>query len=67
MSRRYGLVVHPSRDVSGPRDALLRWADANETEVCALGERVESHDGLPLRTAADCDAVVAIGGDGTVL
>ena len=67
MSRRYGLVVHPSRDVSGPRDALLSWAGANDVEVVALGEHVPAHDGLPLRDADDCDAIVAIGGDGTVL
>ena len=67
MSRRYGLVVHPSRDVSGPRDVLLRWAAANDTEVVALGEHVPAHDDLPLGDAADCDVVVAIGGDGTVL
>ena len=67
MSRRYGLVVHPSRDVDGPRHALLEWAAANDTEVVALGERVPGHDDLPLRDAGDCSLVVAIGGDGTVL
>lgn len=67
MSRRYGLVVHPSRDVSTPRDALLGWASEHDVEVVALGDQVPGHDGLPLATPADCDVVVAIGGDGTVL
>ena len=64
---RYGLVVHPSRDVSTPRDALLGWAGEHGVEVVALGEPVEGHDGLPAASATDCDVVVAIGGDGTVL
>ncbi len=67
MSRRYGLVVHPSRDVSAARDTLLRWAAGHDVEVVALGAHVPGHDGLLLAGAATCDAVVAIGGDGTVL
>lgn len=52
--RRLGVIVHPTRDVSGPRDALVAWADEH---------------GITLDDAhgPDCDAVIAIGGDGTVL
>lgn len=67
MRRRYGLVVHPSRDVTTPRDALLGWAAGHDVEVVALGEAVPGHDHLPLGAAGDCDVVVAIGGDGTIL
>lgn len=67
MKRRYGLVVHPSRDVGAPRDALLAWAREHRVDVVALGGHAAGHAGLPPATADDCDAVVAIGGDGTIL
>lgn len=67
MSRTYGLVVHPSRDVGGPRDELLAWAREHDTEVVALGERVGGNSGLPVTSAEECDLIVAIGGDGTIL
>ncbi len=53
--------------MSGPRDVLLAWAARNDVEVCALGEHVPAHDDLELRRTTECDVVVAIGGDGTVL
>jgi NAD+ kinase len=52
--RRLGVIAHPTRDVSGPRDALMAWAAEREIEL--------DHD-----HGAGCDAIVAIGGDGTVL
>ncbi|MBA2347300.1 MAG: NAD(+)/NADH kinase [Solirubrobacterales bacterium] len=64
---RYGLVVHPARDVSEPRERLEAWAQRNDVEVVALGERLEGHGELPLGEAEDCTLVVAIGGDGTIL
>jgi NAD+ kinase len=65
--RRIGLVVHPVRDVDGPRDALLAWAAAHGAEVVALGDPAVGHGDLRVGDARDCDLVVAIGGDGTVL
>lgn len=64
---RIGLVVHPARDVSEPRDALLEWARRHDVEVVALGRAVDRHDGLPLSRPEICSLVAAIGGDGTVL
>lgn len=64
---RFGLVVHPARDVRGPREALLAWASENDVEVVALGERLEGHGEVPFGEAEDCALVVAIGGDGTIL
>src|SRR3954470_1703588 len=52
--RRLGVIVHPTRHVSGPRDALEAWASER-------GVALDEADG------PECDAVVAIGGDGTVL
>lgn len=62
-----GLVVHPSRDVTGPREALLAWAGAHGEEVAALGASCEGHGGIPAGAADACSLIVAIGGDGTIL
>ena len=64
---RYGLVVHPSRDVRAPREALVAWAARRGVEVVALGARLEGHGELALGEADGCEVVVAIGGDGTIL
>ena len=58
-ARRIGLVVHPSRDVSEPRSILDAWAAEHGAEVVPL--EVGAQD------CEDCDVVVALGGDGTVL
>lgn len=67
MTRRYGLVVHPARDVDGPRDALHAWARDRGIEVVALGQSGPGHEGVAPGEVEDCDLVVAIGGDGTIL
>ena len=64
---RIGLVAHPVRDVSGPRDALLSWAQEHGVEVVALGRPVDAHAGAAPAEVEACGLVVAIGGDGTVL
>jgi NAD+ kinase len=64
---RYGLVVHPSRNVHAPREALLHWAREHGVEVVALGERLAGHGEVPTGEADGCEVIVAIGGDGTIL
>ncbi|HZU40733.1 MAG TPA: NAD(+)/NADH kinase, partial [Solirubrobacteraceae bacterium] len=62
-----GLVVHPTRDVERPLSAVREWA--RERGV-ALGQVDSFGSRRPLGPAAevaDCDLVVAIGGDGTTL
>jgi NAD+ kinase len=65
--RRIGLVVHPTREIERPLATLREWASARGIEV------VQLRTGEPKRIVADfgeleqCDLVVAIGGDGTVL
>jgi NAD+ kinase len=66
--QRIGLVVHPSRPIERPLEALHGWADARGVDVVQLRvpsvtERVVA----PYGEVATCDLVVAIGGDGTVL
>lgn len=65
--RRIGAVIHPSRDVSGPLAVLTEWATGRGIEVgqvLALGEEPTV---APAVSAEDCDLLVAIGGDGTIL
>jgi NAD+ kinase len=69
--RRLGLVLRPDSDVSEALAEVRAWAA--ETGVVLVGSRDESR--LPddvtrepdESLARDCDAVLALGGDGTVL
>jgi NAD+ kinase len=66
--QRIGLVVHPSRPIERPLDALRGWASTRGVDVVQL--RVPSVTDRTVATygeVANCDLVVAIGGDGTVL
>jgi len=64
---RVGVVVHPSRNIDGPLRALLRWADAHGVPVLQIPvagqDRTVAEHGEP----GDCDLIVSIGGDGTML
>jgi NAD+ kinase len=62
-----GVVVHPSRDIDQPLQALREWARQHGSalvQICVPGQdrRVGTTG-----EAADCDLIVAIGGDGTML
>ncbi|HWE10443.1 MAG TPA: NAD(+)/NADH kinase [Solirubrobacteraceae bacterium] len=65
--RRLGVVVHPARTITGPLRALTRWAEQHGVDVVQIPvpgqERVVAKPGA----AADCDLIVSIGGDGTML
>jgi NAD+ kinase len=60
-----GLIVHPTRNVDQPRQAVFEWAQAHNVEVVSLpldaGDT--DHGGDP----GQCALIVAIGGDGTAL
>src|SRR3954464_335486 len=65
--RRLGLVVHPRREIDNALDSLRRWSDQREVDLVQVpttgqGRRV-AEPGDP----ADCDLIVALGGDGTTL
>src|SRR5947209_10577160 len=60
---RLGLIVHPTRSVDEPRQAVLDWSRDHGVEVEQLPLRPDRDGGDP--TA--CDLIVAIGGDGTTL
>lgn len=67
---RLGLVLHPRRDVSAVTDAVLAWAAPRGIAVyVAESDRRRVPAALPVpddRLAA-CDALVSVGGDGTML
>jgi NAD+ kinase len=62
-----GVVVHPRRNIEQPLEALRAWARDHRTEVIQIPvpgqDRRVAETGQP----QDCDLIVAIGGDGTML
>jgi NAD+ kinase len=71
-SDRFALVLHPRRDVSAVVASVVRWAQRRGAEV--LVSSADAHRvGAGVRAveagelAAGCDAVVSVGGDGTML
>ena len=64
---RLGLVVHPTRDLDRALGAVRTWAAEHDADLVQI-DAGKPRDGLaPWGEAADCDLIVAVGGDGTVL
>jgi len=65
--RRIGLVVHPRREIGTALDRVRAWTEATGTGLYQIRvgdqERVVADPGA----VADCDLVLALGGDGTTL
>ncbi|MCX4385598.1 NAD(+)/NADH kinase [Micromonospora peucetia] len=69
---RLGLVLHPTRDVSAVVDTIVNWAARHRI---ALAVRAEDRHRVPAtveplpvgEVAVRSDALIAIGGDGTML
>ena len=64
---RIGLVVHPRRAIGRALDAVADWAAARGIEVVQVRTPGQDREVAPAGDAADCDLVVALGGDGTTL
>jgi len=64
---RLGLVVHPQREIGGALAALRRWSDEHDVEVVQVSATGEDRCVAEPGDAADCDVIVALGGDGTTL
>jgi NAD+ kinase len=64
---RLGLVVHPQRAIAGALATLGRWADARGAELVQVPASGQNREVAEPGEAADCDAIVALGGDGTTL
>ncbi|HYI19838.1 MAG TPA: NAD(+)/NADH kinase [Solirubrobacteraceae bacterium] len=65
--QRIGLVVHPRRPIDGALSTVGTWAGANGVEVAQVRTPGQDREIAPEAAAADCDLVVALGGDGTTL
>ncbi|MEV4816299.1 NAD(+)/NADH kinase [Micromonospora sp. BL1] len=68
----FGLVLHPTRDVSEVVETIARWAAQHHKTLavrCEDRHRVPaSVEAVPVGDlAAHCDALISIGGDGTML
>lgn len=64
---RLGIVVHPTRRVGGVLEAIKRWSDDHCAEIVQTVAPCLQPDLAPDAPAAQCDLIVAIGGDGTTL
>lgn len=65
--RRLGVVVHPARVIDGPLRALAGWAEAHGTEIVQIHVHGQDRAVAEPGEVGDCDLIVAIGGDGTML
>jgi NAD+ kinase len=66
-ARCIGIVVHPTRDISEPYGELQRWAQAAGARLVQVPVAGISRDVASAGDASDCDVIVSIGGDGTML
>lgn len=67
---RLGLVLHPRRDVSAVTGAVVDWAGRRGVAVHVAefdGHRVPGAVPVPEAELASSDALVSVGGDGTML
>ncbi|MFI5954549.1 NAD(+)/NADH kinase [Cryptosporangium sp. NPDC051539] len=67
-----GLVFHPTKDVTPVASTVVEWATRNEFGVYVLeADRDRAPEGVrplpPEEFVTRCDALVSIGGDGTML
>jgi NAD+ kinase len=69
--RRLGLVLRPERDLSEPLAQICAWAAAAQVELVGATEETRLPAGVVRQPnphiAVGCDAVLALGGDGTML
>ena len=70
LPRRLGVALHPRRDIADALDTVARWAA--DAEIDLVGRDDDRLPGTVLRRpdadlARDCDLVLALGGDGTML
>jgi len=64
---RFGLVVHPERELERALETLRRWSEQRGVEVVQVPAPGQDRRVAAPGDAAACDAIVALGGDGTTL
>lgn len=62
-----GVVVHPSRNIDVPLNRLRGWADAHGVTVVQVAVAGQDRTVAGPGEVGDCDLIVSIGGDGTML
>jgi NAD+ kinase len=67
MVARVGVVIHPSRAVERPLQALRDWAAQRSIELVQVPAGFRQPMVADPGDAGDCDLIVSIGGDGTML
>lgn len=69
--KRVGMVLHPRRDSAAATGMLLAWAAGHGAEVVGLPDEVDRIGGgvraVDAADLAECDLLVSLGGDGTML
>lgn len=64
---RIGVVVHPRRDLRNALGVLSSWSEQHGVELVQVHAPGDGPKVAPAGEAADCDLVLALGGDGTTL
>jgi NAD+ kinase len=64
---RLGLVVHPRRELRTALDTLQRWSEERGVDLVQVPAAGQDRSVAEPGDPADCDAIVALGGDGTTL
>jgi NAD+ kinase len=62
-----GVVVHPSRNIDGPLGLLRTWAGEHGVTVTQVAVPGQHRKVAEPGEVGDCDLIVSIGGDGTML
>ncbi len=66
-TRCIGIVVHPSRNIERPLERLHGWAGTHGVDVVQLPVAGQERTVAEAGEFSDCDLIVSIGGDGTML
>ena len=67
MIARLGLVVHPRRELGAALETVARWSEARGVDVIQVVSAGQNRSVAAPGDAADCDVIIALGGDGTTL
>lgn len=62
-----GLIVHPSRPLDNPLGAVRQWAQSRDVELVQVPTPAPQQRVAEPAQASDCDLIVSLGGDGTML